>query len=161
MSIRPPSPVGSTGMTNLTLGSALVAISLTAPVSRSATKADLLSGPMMSPLVLSRQPCITPLASHAFGNGGPGSGGGGGGSSLGGGAISGFVVNGWLWLSSNRAQPDPTSNAAHSSTSTPHFGRCRFMHARLRIWRQYAPRRRDGRHANGRGKGTRQSTIRR
>lgn len=69
MSISPPSPDGSTGMTSLTLGSALVAISLTAPVVRSATKADLLSGPMIRPLVLSRQPCITPFASQTLGKG--------------------------------------------------------------------------------------------
>ncbi len=62
MSISPPSPDGSTGITVLTLGSALTATSLTAPVVRSATSADWLSGPMIRPLVLSRQPCITPLA---------------------------------------------------------------------------------------------------
>ena len=66
-------------MTVLTLGSALVEISLTAPVVRSATSADLLSGPMIRPLVLSRQPCMTPGAGQTFGNGLRGSGGGGGG----------------------------------------------------------------------------------
>ena len=79
MSIKPPSPLGSTGMTTLTLGSALVETSFTAPVVRSATSADWLSGSMISPLVLSRQPCMTPGAGHAFGNGLGGSGGGGGG----------------------------------------------------------------------------------
>src|ERR1700752_4638020 len=105
MSIRPPSPDGSTGMTILTLGSALTEMSLTAPVVRSATNAVLLSGPMIRPLVLSRQPCITPGAGHALGNGVGGSGGGGGGVELGWGLSSGLVVNGWDWASLNRAQP--------------------------------------------------------
>lgn len=69
MSINPPSPDGSTGMTVFTLGSALTEISLTAPVVRSATRAVLLSGPMIRPLVLSRQPCITPGAGQALGKG--------------------------------------------------------------------------------------------
>src|SRR5215831_16833788 len=98
MSIRPPSPDGSTGMTTLTFGSALTEISLTAPVVRSATNAVLLSGPMMRPLVLSRQPCITPGAGHCLGNGVGGSGGGGG-VELGWGLSSGLVVNGWDWAS--------------------------------------------------------------
>src|SRR4051794_41837576 len=79
MSSSPPSPEGSTGITILTLGSALVETSFTAPVVRSATSADWLSGSMISPLVLSRQPCMTPGAGQAFGNGLGGSGGGGGG----------------------------------------------------------------------------------
>ena len=94
MSISPPSPAGSTGMTVFTLGSALTDTSLTAPVVRSATRADLLSGCMSRPLVLSRQPCITPGAGHSLGNGLSGSGGGGGGEELGGGCRSGSVVNG-------------------------------------------------------------------
>ncbi len=49
---------------------------------------------MMRPLVLSRQPCITPGAGHALGNGVGGSGGGGGGVELGWGLSSGLVVNG-------------------------------------------------------------------
>ena len=85
MSNSPPSPDGSTPMTVLTFGSALTETSLTAPVVRSATSAVLLSSPMISPLVLSRQPCITPGAGHAFGNGLGGSGGGGGGVVDGGG----------------------------------------------------------------------------
>src|ERR1700739_133571 len=103
MSIRPPSPDGSTGMTILTFGSALTEISLTAPVVRSATHAVLLSGPMMRPLVLSRQPCITPGAGHALGKGVGGSGGGGGGVELGWGLSSGVVVNCWDRASLNCA----------------------------------------------------------
>ena len=83
MSIKPPSPLGSTGMTVLTLGSARTETSLTAPVVRSATSADWLSGSMIRPLVLSRQPCMTPGAGHSFGNGLGGSGGGGGGDETG------------------------------------------------------------------------------
>ena len=64
-------------MVVFTFGSALVAISLTAPVARSATKAVLPSLPMMRPLVASRHPCITPSAAHCLGNGLPGNGGGG------------------------------------------------------------------------------------
>src|SRR5258707_7709945 len=94
MSISPPSPAGSTGMTVFTLGSALTDTSLTAPVVRSATKADLLSGCMSRPLVLSRQPCITPGAGHSLGNGLSGSGGGGGGDQPGGGRPSGPVGDG-------------------------------------------------------------------
>src|ERR1700761_5978269 len=90
MSISPPSPAGSTGKTVFTLGSALTDTSLTAPVVRSATKADLLSGCMSRPLVLSRQPCITPGAGHSLGKGLSGSGGGGGGDGLGGGCRSGL-----------------------------------------------------------------------
>ncbi|OBA88623.1 hypothetical protein A5662_25040 [Mycobacteriaceae bacterium 1482268.1] len=73
----PPPPLPSTGITILTLGSAFTETSLTAPVTRSATKADWLSGSMIRPLVLSRQPCITPGAGHSFGNGLGGSGDGG------------------------------------------------------------------------------------
>ena len=49
---------------------------------------------MIKPLVLSRQPCITPGAGHSLGNGLGGSGGGGGGVDDGPGDISGSVVNG-------------------------------------------------------------------
>ncbi len=115
MSISPPSPLGSTGITVLTLGSARTDTCLTAPVVRSATSADWLSGSMISPLVLSRQPCMTPGAGHSFGNGFAGSGGGGGGVDVGPGASSGSVVNGCDCAESNRAQPAPASNAAHSS----------------------------------------------
>src|SRR3979490_217864 len=105
-------------MTVFTFGSALTEISLMAPVVRSATNAVLLSGPMISPLVLSRQPCITPGAGQAFGNGVGGSGGGGGGFELGGGLSCGWVVNGSDCASLNRAQPVDSSNAAHSTAST-------------------------------------------
>src|SRR6201988_4665071 len=97
MSIRPPSPDGSTGMTILTLGSALTEMSLTAPVVRSATNAVLLSGPMIRPLVLSRQPCITPGAGHALGNGVGGSGGGGGGGDAGPRRYCGSGGDGCVW----------------------------------------------------------------
>ena len=79
MSINPPSPLPSTPMTSFTLGSALTDTSLIAPVVRSATRAVLASEPMMSPLVDSRQPCITPGAGQTLGNGLAGKGGGGGG----------------------------------------------------------------------------------
>src|SRR6202453_606724 len=117
MSISPPSPAGSTGMTAFTLGSALTDTSLTAPGVRSATKADLLSGCMSRPLVLSRQPCITPGAGHDFGNGLSGSGGGGGGVELGGACRSGSVVNGCDAVSLNWAQPAKTSTAEQTTTS--------------------------------------------
>src|SRR5262245_43281120 len=94
MSIRPPSPLPSTGSVVFTNGSALVETCLTAPVVRSATNADWLSGSMISPLVLSRQPCMTPGAGHSLGKGLGGSGGGGGGDDEGPGASSGSVVNG-------------------------------------------------------------------
>src|SRR6476469_9204783 len=119
MSIKPPSPLGSTGMTTLTLGSALVETSFTAPVVRSATSADWLSGSMISPLVLSRHLCMTTGAGHAFGNGVGGSGGGGGGDDEGAVVSSGWVVNGCDCASSKRAQPDIASNAAHSRSITP------------------------------------------
>src|SRR5262249_59351045 len=111
ISSRPPSPDGSTGMTVLTFGSALTAISLTAPVMRSATNAVLLSGPMMSPLVLSRQPCITPGAGHCFGNGVGGHGGGRGGGELGWGRNSGVVVEGADAEAVNFAQADASKVA--------------------------------------------------
>src|SRR5581483_5592598 len=117
MSISPPSPAGSTGMTVFTFGSALTETSLTAPVVRSATSADLLSGSMINPLVLSRQPCITPGAGHCLGNGLAGSGGGGGGVEVAGGRRCGSVVNGCDWASLNRAQPLETSIAAHAATA--------------------------------------------
>src|SRR6478735_4114914 len=94
MSIRPPSPDGSTGIITLTFGSAFTDTCLTAPVSRSPTSADWLSGSMIKPLVLSRQPCITPVALHSLGNGLAGSGGGGGGVVVGPGSIFGAVVKG-------------------------------------------------------------------
>src|ERR1700758_1751808 len=111
MSISPPAPDGSPGMTALTFGSALIDTSLTAPVVRSATSADLLSWPMIKPLVLSKQPCITPGAGHSFGKGLSGSGGGGGGVEVVGGANLGSVVNGADADSSNRAQPVASSTA--------------------------------------------------
>src|ERR1700758_2366964 len=117
MSISPPSPDGSTGMTSLTLGSALTDTSLIAPVVRSATRADLLSGLMISPLVLSRQPCITPGAGHCFGNGLAGSGGGGVVLVLGACENSGSVVNGACDDSSNRAQPVANRTAALNTAS--------------------------------------------
>src|SRR5258705_4772392 len=140
MSNSPPSPLGSTGMTILTLGSARVETSLITPVVRSASSADRLSGSMISLLVLSRQPCMTLGDGQAFGNGLGGSGGGGGGDDDGPGLSSGWVVNGCDWAASNRAHPDPTSNAAHSRTITPRMGRRRLMQARLRIVRPCAPR---------------------
>ena len=84
---------------------------------------------MISPLVLSRQPCITPGAGHSFGNGLGGNGGGGGGVELGPGRSSGSVVNGCDWALSNRAQPDTASNAAHDNATTPRNGPRR-SHAR-------------------------------
>src|SRR5690349_24949782 len=113
MSISPPSPLGSTGRTVRIFGSALTDTSFTAPVVRSATSAVLLSGPMIRPLVLSRQPCITPGAGQALGNGVGGSGGGGGGVELGCGLSSGAVVNGCDWASLKRAHPLATSTRAH------------------------------------------------
>src|SRR6201995_6156246 len=111
MSISPPSPAGSTRMRVFTLGSALTETSLTAPVVRSATKADLLSGCISRPLVLSRQPCITPGAGHSFGNGLSGSGGGGGGVELGAGCRSGSVVDGCDHAALDWGQPATTSAA--------------------------------------------------
>src|SRR5258705_11927922 len=116
MSIKPPSPLGSTGMTILTSGSALVETSLTAPVVRSATSADWLSGSMISPLVLSRQPCMTPGAGQAFGNGLAGSGGGGGGDAHGPRLRSGSVVNGCDSASSKRAHPGPPTHPRDTQT---------------------------------------------
>src|SRR5690625_562814 len=118
MSIGPPSPAGSTPMTVFTLGSAVSDTSLTAPVVRSATNADLLSACMIKPLVLSRQPCITPGAGHCLGNGLAGSGGGGGGVVVGAIPRRGTVVNGCDWASSKCAQPVRTTPAAHSTTAT-------------------------------------------
>src|ERR1700752_5118073 len=132
MSISPPSPDGSTGMTTLTFGSALTDTCLTAPVVRSATSADLLSGPMIKPLVLSRQPCITPGAGHSFGNGLSGSGGGGAGVELGGGAYLGSVVNGADAASLTRAQPVASSTTASSADSAIRAGSRVRMPARLR-----------------------------
>src|ERR1700741_3960306 len=140
MSISPPSPEGSTGITVLTLGSALTDTSLTAPVTRSATTADLLSGPMIRPLVLSRQPCMTPGAGHCFGNGFGGSGGGGGGVDDGGGLTSGAVVNGADWASLNLAQPVASSPAAHTTARAPLMGPRTRMPARLRIVAARPPR---------------------
>src|SRR4051794_947675 len=117
MSINPPSPDGSTGITVFTFGSALTEISLTAPVVRSATSAVLLSGPMIRPLVLSRQPCITPGAGQALGNGVGGSGGGGGGVELGCGLSPAAVVSGCDWASLNPAPPLATSTRAHSAAN--------------------------------------------
>src|SRR6516225_8793211 len=119
-------------MTIFTFGSALTEISLTAPVVRSATSADLLSGPMIRPLVLSRQPCITPGAGHSFGKGLSGSGGGGGGLEVGGGATLGWVVNGADAASLKRAQPVASSRAASSADSATRTGRRIRMPARLR-----------------------------
>src|SRR6201996_3893994 len=134
MSIRPPSPDGSTGMTIFTFGSALTEMFLTAPVVRSATNAVLLSGPMIRPLVLSRQPCITPGAGQALGNGVGGNGGGGGGVELGCGLSSGAVVNGCDWASLTRAQPPDASTTTHSAASprrTDHPDRPTRMTVRL------------------------------
>src|SRR6516164_3285358 len=142
MSIKPPSPDGSTGMTSLIFGSALTEIAFTAPVVRSATNAVLLSVPMIRPLVLSRQPCITPGAGHAFGKGVGGSGGGGGGVELGPGLSSGLVVKGWDWASLNRAHPLATSTTAHSAASphrTARLDRPRRMIDRLRTVRAPPP----------------------
>src|ERR1700727_772420 len=132
MSIKPPSPDGSTGMTTFTLGSALTEMSLTAPVVRSATNAVLLSGPMIRPLVLSRQPCITPGAGQTFGNGVGGSGGGGGGVELGCGLSSGAVVKGADAASLNRAQPVATSITAQSAASPNRTGNPKRTPKRLR-----------------------------
>ena len=146
MSISPPSPAPSTGMTSFTLGSALTEISLTAPVVRSATRAVLASEPMMSPLVESRQPCITPGAGQALGNGLAGSGGGGGGVDGAPGAISGGVVKGWDTALSKRAHPGvaPSTAATHSTARPPVIGRRIRMPVRLRTGPRYPPRRRSG-----------------
>src|ERR1700756_5485204 len=141
MSINPPSPDGSTGMTTLTFGSALTDTCLTAPVVRSATSADLLSGPMIKPLVLSRQPCITPGAGHSLGNGLSGSGGGGGGLEVGGGATLGSVVNGADAASLNRAQPVASSRAASSADRATRTAHRISIPARLRIVGLAPPRR--------------------
>src|SRR5579875_2927861 len=134
MSISPPSPEPSTGMTVFTFGSALTETSLTAPVVRSATSADLLSGPMIRPLVLSRQPCITPGAGHCLGNGLEGNGGGGGGFEVCGGWRCGWVVNGCDWASLKLAQPVAVSNTEHSAIR-PHRASHRIrMPARLRTF---------------------------
>jgi hypothetical protein len=74
---------------------------------------------MIRPLVLSRQPCITPGAGHCLGNGLAGSGGGGGGVEVGGGRSCGSVVKGCDWALLNLAQPLDATNAAHS-TASPH-----------------------------------------
>src|ERR1700691_1241472 len=140
MSISPPSPDGSTGMTVFTFGSALTDTSLTAPVVRSATSADLLSGCMSRPLVLSKQPFITPGAGHTFGNGLPGSGGGGGGEELGGAWRSGSVVNGCDWALLNWAQPARTSTAEQSTPSRRRRDHHNRIAARLRICRLRCPR---------------------
>src|SRR5574337_348464 len=118
MSINPPSPDESTPITVLTLGSAVSEPFLTAPVVRSATSADLLSEFMINPLVLSRQPCMTPGAGHSFGNGLAGSGGGGGGVEVGASRRCGTVVNGCDCASLKWAQPVKTSSAAHPTTAT-------------------------------------------
>ena len=141
MSISPPSPDGSTGMTVFTFGSALTDTSLTAPVVRSATSADLLSGCMSRPLVLSRQPCITPGAGHSLGNGLSGNGGGGGGVELGGGWRSGSVVNGCDAESLNCAQPAKTSSVEQSAARPRHPDHHDCIAARLRISRLWCPRR--------------------
>src|ERR1700754_4539084 len=118
MSISPPSPLPSTGITVLTLGSARTETCLTAPVVGSATSADWLSGSMIRPLVLSRQPCMTPGDGHSFGNGFGCRGGGRGGADVGPGASWGSVVNGCDCAESKRAQPALVTNAAHSRTTT-------------------------------------------
>src|SRR5271157_3357050 len=141
MSISPPSPDGSTGMTVFTFGSALTDTSLTAPVVRSATSADLLSGCMSRPLVLSRQPCITPGAGHSLGNGLSGNGGGGGGVELGGAWRSGSVVNGCDAESLNCAQPAKTSSVEQSAVSPRRPDHHDCIAARLRISRLRCPRR--------------------
>ncbi|GBE66356.1 hypothetical protein MFM001_28180 [Mycobacterium sp. MFM001] len=106
---------------------------------RSATNADLLSGNMINPLVLSRQPCITPGAGHSLGKGLAGSGGGGGGVDVGGGRRFGSVVNGSDWASLNRAQPLTTSSPAHSATNPHRTDRRNRMSARLRTPRRSPP----------------------
>ncbi len=139
MSINPPSPAGSTGMTVLTFGSALTDTSFTAPVVRSATSADLLSGCISRPLVLSRQPCITPGAGHSFGNGLSGSGGGGGGVELGAACRSGSVVNGSDCTSLNWAQPARTSIAEQSTGMLRRPDHHNRIAARLRICPRMRP----------------------
>src|SRR6185437_13970247 len=154
MSIRPPSPDGSTGITIFTFGSALTAISLIAPVTRSATSAVLLSTPMIRPLVLSRQPCITPGAGQAFGNGVAGSGGGTGGGELGCGLSAGLVVNGWDWASLNRAHPLNASAAAHSAASPHRTDRRNRMTDRLRTLLTASPHTRGHRASHRRDRFT-------
>ena len=99
---------------------------------------------MISPLVLSRQPCMTPGAGHSFGNGLAGSGGGGVGVVVGPGASSGSVVNGCDWAESNLAQPatarSPAHIKAHTAVAAVRADRRFLMLARLRIVRRCAPR---------------------
>ena len=95
---------------------------LTAPVVRSATGAVLLSGPMISPLVLSRQPCMTPGAGQAWERFGRQR--RRGGVEVGPGAISGAVVNGCEIASLNRAQPDADRRRAQRGQ---HPGRLRAL----------------------------------
>jgi hypothetical protein len=99
----------------------------------------LLSGPMMSPLVVSRQPCITPGAGHCFGKGVGGSGGGGGGVELGWGLSSGLVVNGAEAASLNRAQPVDITIAAPNTASPHRTERRNRMTDRLRTLRVGPP----------------------
>src|ERR1700749_1629156 len=141
MSISPPSPDGSTGITVFTFGSALTDTSLPAPVVPSATSADLLSGCMSRPLVLSRQPCIVPGAGHFLGNGLSGKGGGGGGDELAGGWRSGSVVNGCDAASLNCAQPATTSSVEQIAVSPRRPDHHDCMAARLRTSRMRRPRR--------------------
>jgi hypothetical protein len=80
---------------------------------------------MIKPLVLSRQPCMTPGAGHTFGNGLGGNGGGGGGVDGGPGANSGGVENGCETALSKRAQPDSRTVAAQTTATVGRDGRIR------------------------------------
>ena len=90
---------------------------------------------MISPLVLSRQPCITPGAGHSFGNGFAGSGGGGGGSDVGGGRRLGL---GGERLRLGVVEPRAAGRHQHSraqrqpARAEPRRRNC--MPARLRIF---------------------------
>jgi hypothetical protein len=80
---------------------------------------------MINPLVLSRQPCITPGAGHTLGKGFGGSGGGGGGVEGGPGLKSGGVVNGWETVLSKRAQPGTNATTAQTTATADRGTRIR------------------------------------
>ena len=151
-------------MTVLTLGSARTDTSLTAPVVRSATSADWLSGSMISPLVLSRQPCMTPGAGHSLGNGLGGSGGGGGGVDVGRGCqlrLGGERLR-LRVVEPGASRPDEQRRTQHGE-HTPH--RPAQSHAsqvtdRSAVRATHAACARRGRPANRAPKAPRQSPIR-
>ena len=118
-------------MTNFTFGSAPTDTSLIAPVVRSATSTALLSTAMTRPLVLSRQPRITPGAGRVLGNGVGGSGGGGR-RRTGLGLEFRGVVNGCDAASLNFAQPLDIGTTVLSTASAQRADRLIRMTDRLR-----------------------------